>query len=83
MMPHRQGSYEKGVAHSRGGNVSDDDFSSDDSHPESSGKRRDRRADRRKRRANRGDRKEQRKDFLDATENKWRVVMSYKPAVLI
>jgi len=61
------------------GHVSDDDYSSDDSHPERTARRREKRAARKERRSQR---REQRKDFICASENKWRLVVSYKPVVL-
>lgn len=65
--------------YNKDGHVSDDDYSSDDSHPERSAKRKGKWATRKERRTQRRD---QRRDFIGAAENKWRLVISPKSAVL-
>ena len=66
--------------YNQAGQASDDDYSSDDSHPERTARRREKRA---KRKGRRSERRELRRNFLNAAENKWRLIIVHRPDVIV
>ncbi|TCD68716.1 hypothetical protein EIP91_010000 [Steccherinum ochraceum] len=72
--------------YNQGGHVSDDDYSSDDSHPERTARRKEKRAAKnlakKERKTQRRSQRMERKDFINASENQWRLIVVHKPEVI-